>query len=384
MRWTVTEPLRISRRAFLAGLGGLTCLTAQRTRAEAFAGALGELDIEDAPLFASARRDPDGRFSVAVLDDSGMELAHVPLPGRGHGIAIAPDRRILIAFARRPGTFALVCRPLSNAQPQLIPSVVGRHFYGHGCFSQDGRLVYAVENDYANARGVLGVYDVSGPAARRLGELDTFGVGPHDILLMPDGKTLVVANGGIETHPGRPREKLNLETMRPSIVFLNAETGDLLAKHELAPELHKLSLRHMALDGAGRVWVGGQHQDKTEVPPLVGFVSMEQDLTLCQMPERFAGQLDNYIGSVVANRSGDVVATSAPRGNRVLFWSAKTGEFLCDHPVPDGCGLAPIDHRGFLITDGHGGLTYLDDPSSQPLVLARPPGVSWDNHLFAF
>jgi len=384
MRWTATEPQKISRRAFLAGLGGVASLTAYGPHSDAFAAALSDLDGADAPIFASARKDANGRYSIAVLDDAGMELAHVPLPDRGHGIAISPDRGTLVAFARRPGTFALVCRPFAKSQPQLVSSVEGRHFYGHGCFSEDGRLVYTVENDFANARGVLGVYDVSGTAARRLGELDTFGVGPHDILLMPDGKTLAVANGGIETHPSRPREKLNLETMRPSLVFLDAQTGDLRAKHTLGPELQKLSLRHMALDGAGNVWVGGQHQDKSETPPLVGFASPDRDLTLCPMPDRFSGQLDNYIGSVVANRRGDVVATSAPRGNRILFWNAKTGDFLSDHPVPDGCGLAPIDDRGFLATDGFGGLTYLDDAAGQPMVLARPPGVSWDNHLSAF
>ena len=42
----------------------------------------------------------------------------------------------------------------------------------------------------------------------RIGELASFGVGPHEVVLMPDGATLVVANGGIRTHPDRDRAKL--------------------------------------------------------------------------------------------------------------------------------------------------------------------------------
>ncbi|GGB39242.1 hypothetical protein GCM10011316_09100 [Roseibium aquae] len=383
MPLTATERLRISRRAFLAALGGASLLANPASSTQAFAEHLAWMDRADAPLFASARKQPDGSFAIAVFDDSGRELARVPLPDRGHGLALSPDRQVMVAFARRPGTFALAIRPFTNASPRLISSIQGRHFYGHGCFSGGGRFLYTVENDYENARGVLGVYDMTDESPRRLGELDTFGTGPHDILALPDGKTLVVANGGIQTHPDRPREKLNLGTMRPSIVFLDAATGDLRAKHELTADLHQLSLRHMALDGAGRVWVGGQHQDKTASPPLVGFVSPDRELTLCPLPDRFTGLLDNYIGSVTANRTGDVIATSAPRGNRILFWNAETGNFIPDQTVPDGCGIAPIDRDGFLVSDGLGGLTYLDAPDSQPLVLSRPPGVAWDNHLFA-
>lgn len=34
--------------------------------------------------------------------------------------------------------------------------------------------------------------------------------------LMPDGRTLVVANGGIETRPDYPRAKRNVRTMAPT------------------------------------------------------------------------------------------------------------------------------------------------------------------------
>jgi hypothetical protein len=54
---------------------------------------------------------------------------------------------------------------------------------------------------------VLGVRDAT-DGYRQIGELASFGVGPHELVLMPDGATLAVANGGIRTHPGRDRAKL--------------------------------------------------------------------------------------------------------------------------------------------------------------------------------
>ena len=93
-----------------------------------------------------------------------------------------------------------------------LSSVPGRHFFGHGAFSPDGRLLYATENDFDNARAVVGVYDV-GSGFARIGEFGTQGVGAHELLLSPDGELLVVANGGIETHPDYGRAELNLDTM---------------------------------------------------------------------------------------------------------------------------------------------------------------------------
>ena len=52
---------------------------------------------------------------------------------------------------------------------------------------------------------MIGVRDAQ-DGYRQIGELPSDGIGPHEATLMPDGKTLVVANGGIRTHPGqRPR-----------------------------------------------------------------------------------------------------------------------------------------------------------------------------------
>ena len=56
--------------------------------------------------------------------------------------------------------------------------------------------------------------------------------GPHEIRLLPQGDTLVVANGGIETHPDSGRSKLNLPTMRPNLAYI---TIDGALKDRVAP-----------------------------------------------------------------------------------------------------------------------------------------------------
>src|SRR3546814_20493551 len=82
----------------------------------------------------------------------------------------------------------------------------GRHFYGHAVFDRAERLLYTTENDYEAGRGVIGVWDADAGYARA-GELDAHGIGPHDLALGPDGRSLVIANGGLLTHPDSRSEE---------------------------------------------------------------------------------------------------------------------------------------------------------------------------------
>ena len=107
--------------------------------------------------------------------------------------------------------------------------------------------------------GVIGVYEVAANF-KRIDEFATHGFGPHEVIGAKDGAELVIANGGILTDPLYPRQKLNLPSMRPSLVRLNAITGALVERTELPTEFHQISLRHMAEDGFGTVWIGGQYE----------------------------------------------------------------------------------------------------------------------------
>lgn len=379
MPWTATNITAFSRRGLLAALGGLATLPLFAKTG--FGDSLLNAPV-DAPFFASAFKDASGRYGIAILDDIGQIQAQITLPARGHGVAVSGDRQCIAAFARRPGTFAVIAWPFSEKPLQTLVASDGRHFYGHGCFSKDGRLLYAVENDFENACGVIGIYDVSGELVTRLGEFDSRGIGPHEVLISRDGRTLIVANGGIETHPDRAREKLNLQTMSPSVVFLDVGTGDLLAGHRLDKSLHQLSLRHMALDGQGRAWVGGQFEGpEDETPPLMAVISRDDMPAFSELPSHLTGKLQNYIGSVSVNSDASVIAASAPRGGKVLFWNAATGAFIRHQDIPDGCGVAPIDQGSFLISDGNGGVSYVAEAEDGAEILARPPGFAWDNHL---
>lgn len=324
-------------------------------------------------------------YRVAGFSPSGAQAFDLPIPARGHSFAIDPPRQVAVLFARRPGAFALaidLARGIASAE---FSTPENRHFYGHGVFSHDGRLLYATENDFGGERGVIGIYDARG-GYRRVGEIPAHGIGPHDIRLLSDGNTLVVANGGILTRPDLPRIKLNLPTMSPSLCCIDRRNGALLQESRFGSALRQLSIRHLAIGRNDTVAAAMQYEGSAgDIVPLVALLeSSSADLRPLKGPIDALRAMKQYCGSIVFDRSGRAMAVSAPRGNLVTFWNADDGHYLSSVRVADGSGVAPSEKQGqFLASSGRGGV-FAIDPRSR---VARPLGSNfpgrWDNHLVA-
>lgn len=361
----------LGRRDFLGGLA-LSLVAGRALAAGAARGAAGD-------LYVGCRQLGD-RYEVAGFDGTGSERFALPLPDRGHSLALHPTRPIGVAFARRPGRFAVVFDHAEGVALRRIDAATGRHFYGHGSFSPDGRWLFATANDWASGRGVITILDAEAGFAEA-GEIESHGIGPHELRLMSDGRTLTIANGGIRTHPDRDREKLNLDTMRPSLALVEAASGALLDDFALPSELHRLSIRHLDVATDGRIAIAMQHEGgKGDLVPLVGILD-GSTLRTFDASAAMARRLRHYIGSVAFDGTGTVIAASAPRAGRVTLWNAATGALLADHPVPDGCGIAPAGPAGSFIATGGSGtrLVIAADGSARPLPGGAP--ANWDHHL---
>ncbi|NYT69022.1 DUF1513 domain-containing protein [Pusillimonas noertemannii] len=375
----------IDRRRFLALLlaaGGTSLATPIRAR------------DGGAPLYLAARKR-EGRYEAAVFDASGADHQVVPLPDRGHSFAIDARRGRAVAFGRQPGFFAIAFDLHGRDEPRALELADERHFFGHGVYTPDGKLLFATENDYEAGRGVLGIYDASDAGGyKRVGECPTGGIGPHEVVLMPDGRTLCVANGGILTHPDYGKLELNLDTMRPSLAYVDARSGRLLEQVFLPQELYRLSLRHMALDASGAVWVGCQYMGPAgDRPALVARHRRGEAIRLFSGPPEVLRDMRNYVGSVAADASGRIIATSSPVGGCVVFWDAGTGGFLRRVALDDGCGVAPAVSGGFLLSSGLGaiagvGLEAFESnggsaagAAGMRFILPEEGGRSWDNHM---
>ncbi|MDC7742683.1 MULTISPECIES: DUF1513 domain-containing protein [Rhizobium] len=350
----------IDRRSFIkaAGIGFLAALTPRSLMA---------LEQADA-VYASGIRAADGSYAVATVTERGEVVDQVALPSRAHGMAFSAATGKTVAFARRPGTYAMIFDGRNKGEPIVISSREDRHFYGHGAFSPDGRLLYASENDFDGNRGMIGLYDAT-DRFTRIGEFETYGIGPHDMTVSDDGRLLIVANGGIETHPDFGRTKLNLGAMQPSLVLIDAATGALIEKHVLPAQWAQLSTRHVDLDDKGRIWFACQYEGhRNDLPPLVGHFAKGEDLSFIDLPEETTHRLANYVGAIAVNRSEGLVGVTSPKGGASVTIDARSGKVLSETSIPDAAGIAPA-RSGFAVSSYDGDF------------LSTRSDVAWDQHI---
>lgn len=374
--------MAIDRRQFLIG----TALSlASSSVSRAFAGMLDGSDestVAAGDLIAGCRR-PDGSNSVVILSLDGSIVRELPLQERGHDIALDAASGQAVVFARRPGSFALAFDIRGRREPLLFTTPANRHFYGHGTFSRDGRLLYATEHDNETRAGLIGIYDATG-GYRRIGEFPTYGIGPHEAILLADGKTLAVANGGIETHVEAGmtgREKLNVETMQPSLAFLDSTSGRLISQHQQSSALHKLSIRHLVQDAGGTVWFGCQWEGAdADAPELIGWAGLDKPLRIIEPPRPMGVKLAGYIGAVAVSGNGRLIAASAPRAGRIVYVDAERFEIVGETLIEDSCGVTGADAACFAMTSGMG-VVQIDAPDHTHLSTTNFPGRSFDNHL---
>jgi uncharacterized protein len=346
----------MQRRAFLASL------------AASLAPRLTWADV-GAPAFLAAGKAGDA-FFLHGLSAAGASLFQLPLPGRGHAAAAHPVRAEAVAFARRPGTFALVIDCATGHVRHRLTPPEGMQFNGHGAYSQDGSLLMTSEVVAETSEGRIGLWDAR--SYSRLTDWPSHGIGPHDLKRLPDGR-LAVANGGIRTDPV-DRTKLNIPDMAPNLTLL-AEDGALLDQLALR-EMPQNSIRHLALQGSAIAFAMQWEGDPAEPVPQLGLWTPGTTPILCAPPEAQAFTMQGYAGSVAA--TPDRILITSPKGGALMLFDA-SGTHIATHYRPDLCGAA-TSGAGFTVTDGSGALWSANDDD---LALLTTGPTQWDNHLVA-
>lgn len=366
--------MAIDRRGFL--IGALMTLGTARQAL----GAAGEALSPREALYASAARRADGSYAVLILAEDGRILREIPLEARAHDIAIDPVRRRAVVFARRPGFFALAFDIDGRRPPDLFAPREDRHFYGHGAFSRDGRLVYATEHDVDTGEGVIGIYDAASLA--RIGEFPSCGVGPHEAIMLADGATLAVANGGFGNDPATGRESIGIADMAPNVSFIDVATGSLVARQEMPAAVNLLSVRHLVETPAGDIWFGCQWQGGLEdTPQLLGRVGRDRPVTLLEDAPPHGIALKGYVGAVAVSADGRLLAASAPLAGRILYADTTTGRVVHEVAIRDSSGVTPgSGPSAFAMSTGQGVVHIEAADGSRPTEVAFS-GLEFDNHL---
>ncbi len=372
--------------------------------------------------------ESDKGFGVVGIDADRQMVWQTTMPERVHDIVVQPAakssethnrtaRREVVVMGRRPSERFWVLDTATGQVQYAIKAATDRHFYGHACYSLDGTQLYVTENDTVTLHGKIGIYDVSN-GYQKIAEFDSHGIGPHELIMHPDSETLVIANGGIKTEQAS-REELNLDSMRPSLVYLNRHDGTLLEK--IVPEHSQMSIRHLAMHNDGTVMIGIQFQGEKHinVPLVLTHQRGDAELKPLIMPNDQWQRFHQYIASVVVDSQHNLLCVTTPIGGCAAIYDLTTRKLINDVRLLDCAGASVLantpkslshqvndteisanddiylknEQAGFIISDGLGYLTTLcasgaavaDRTTVDEYLVkeSRLHMMSFDNHLQA-
>jgi hypothetical protein len=306
---------------------------------------------------------------------------------RGHGLCQNPEKpEQVVMFSRRPGTHGIRFNTDTNDIDGRFHSIKDRYMQGHGCYSADGKWLYCTESSISSGEGKITVRDAT--TLKQVNEFDSHGIGPHEIRLMPDGHTLVVANGGLLTHPSSGRKILNLTTMRSSLSYIDSSNGELISEHFL--DEPKASIRHIDVAADGTVAVALQVQREAmsnkELTPLAAIHKPGQPLKILQAPEALMVKLNDYMGSVTIHNDSRIAGFTSPRGDLAMFWHLDDLSLQSYHVFHDVCGLAlSQDNKYFVLSNSAGKVRQIN---TRTLKVDKQkslqfPERNWDNHMIS-
>lgn len=334
----------------------------------------------------SAQGDDEDSYGIAIATADGRAMT-IESGFRGHGLAVDPvDPRRVVMVGRRPGTFAIVVDLARGSIVQRIETVPQRIFSGHGCFTADGSRFITTEADVETAEGTLGIRDAV--TFELIGELPTHGIGPHELAMMPDGATVVVGNGGIVTTPATGSDKLNLDTMRSTLTYVDLASGAMNSEH-VVPEA-KASIRHLAVAEDGTVVTVMQVQrdvlEDSDPRPLIAVLRPGGPLEVLEDGVEIGTAMHDYAGGVAVDDRTRLAAVTSPRGSLVAFWNIDTGRLEGQVAFDDVSGVTVSPTQRHFIVSGSGGqVRHVDVDTLQDITDARVrfDGVRWDNHMLA-
>ena len=327
--------------------------------------------------FVTGVRNLNNSYAIVGINNAYEILFNIEVQSRVHSAAYHPISAEAVVFSRRPGNFALVIDCNTGNIKNRLTLSDNNHFYGHGCFSADGSFLYTSENEISSGHGRVGIWN-SNNNYTRVDQYSSGGIGPHEIVTLNEPDSLVIANGGIRTHPNTGRKKLNLDTMSSNISIME-KTGKITQTFSLQDKYRLNSIRHLTVCNnsvaCGFQWQG----DHFEAPPLMAILFTKNGkLRLINQNEGTRRRMGGYIGSISFSKDGNKLCCTSPSSNIVSvydFESGRTQQFNC----LDASGVAPSEN-GFLISSGIGKLYSIDD---EGINLVKSHHISFDNHLIS-
>jgi hypothetical protein len=314
-------------------------------------------------------------FTLDILDlDASEELPkRIKVPFLPHGFSPHPKRPRIAALFEKRGPGAGCVDLVEGRFLKTMAPKEGHHFYGHGLYSVQGDVIFAVEMRLDTSAGVITVRDSE--TFRVLGEFPSFGERPHDCMLVDEGRVLAITNGG-----GR----LGSSELG-SVSFVDVADRHLLDKREIGTR--SFNAGHVAITGAGQVAVVSAPREGLSESELggVSLAAGSPRLTPMANPHALVRRLVGEALSVCVHEPSGHVVVTHPYANLVTIWHLEQKRLLREIEMESPRGVTlTADDRRFVISHGPRASLELFDAQTLERVGSRGVGVAAGSHIYTW
>jgi len=303
----------------------------------------------------------------------------------GHGFTPRIDKPHLILVTEKHGPGCCEIDLKAGKVLRRITTVGDREFYGHSAFSPDGKLWYCTEANTGDGSydGVLAVRDAH-TMELHAQSFPTHGVSPHDCILIDDGATLVITNGGAPVGVDGSA----------SVAYVDVKTGK--AGRVLTFKSDRINAGHIAMTSRGELVCVSAPRDgipatieKQPNPEYVGAISFydpKKDRFITA-DDPIRARMTSETLSVAIREETMLVGATNPAGDLVTFWDFHTGSLvkaLENFKVPRGISLT-LDGKYFAVThDVQTHVTLIDAVTLEPQEQLVETSFISGSHNFVF
>lgn len=316
---------------------------------------------------------------LRLLSRIGMDgsIRQALLPAHAHDVEIAPDRSVgvLCGFEAR-GQVAF--DPETLEMVALAPAFAeGWRGGGHAVYIDGGRSVVLSERAPREAvqdgrlsrqYGRVTIRDAATLTTRD--SYSTYGIDPHDIRLIENGRYLVAANYGSLPKAGETELAVPRDVAEACVTIIDMRSGKLVEK--IVTDRHQTEVRHLAAGRLDRIFaiqakLGGpdfahldEAEDITSEPGIIYRPAATLKLAKGRSPRDLAtpaatAQMRHGL-SIAYDAMADEVIATYPSSHRVMVFDGGSGALIRNTDMrslglryPCGVTLLP-DGRHYAIT----------------------------------
>ena len=345
----MNRPHNLSRRVFVgaaAGALGLPWLAAAcggQTNTALGPGPVAQKKM--GTLLGFGEADKSHFFIGAVdLDATGRPVREQrDINFLGHGFAPNPQKPHLAVISQKHGRGAVEWDMRARKVTRGLDIPPGRQFYGHGAFTPDGKTLFLVESVVGDKSydGVISVRD--GDSYEITGHFPSYGLAPHDVLLIDDGRMLVITNGG---------GLIGTDEL-PCVTYVDVKTREL--KRKLTFTSPRINAGHLAMTSRGDLVVISAPREglDVEAADVHGAISFYSPGGEVRTPDHSVlRRMRRETLSAAIHEPTMTVCATSPYGNMVTFWDFRRAALIKaidEFVMPRGVSLT-LDGRYFALT----------------------------------